>query len=233
MKKAIEEFDLVKFRKIQNFILKDGTTSKNSLNLVAILVDFNPRPFAEFIKLEQYDYELQKVEGIKTIVHNPQKIDYNEVPKYDKYGELTNEASKPEIAKRFRKWSKGPVFISFLLLAIFSVFISKTYLSDSNKCLQWQTDRYAIIRCDENMELGRNGIEAYSEALLQFRKVTPDSTTEPFRNGKPALWTARGESGSIEFFNGPGTGKHPVTYFQLKPITHGLAKKLVDDHYKE
>ena len=61
LRKAIENIDVEKLKKICNFLNgKSQSTSPNSLNLIAILVDFEPRPFKKF-------YENSKKEDAKPI----------------------------------------------------------------------------------------------------------------------------------------------------------------------
>jgi ribosomal protein S12 methylthiotransferase accessory factor YcaO len=56
------------------------------------------------------------------------------------------------------------------------------------------------------------------------------SCERPFfdpKTGRPNVWYSRGESGALEFFNGPGF--HPRTGKALTEITQEFAEKRLDD----
>ena len=64
LRKAIENIDVEKLKKICNFLNgKSQSTSPNSLNLIAILVDFELRPFGHFLNsdLKQESVEIKNL----------------------------------------------------------------------------------------------------------------------------------------------------------------------------
>ena len=51
LRRSIENFDVEKFKAVKNFLTgKNTKTNPNSLNLIAVLVNFHPRPFSKFIQ---------------------------------------------------------------------------------------------------------------------------------------------------------------------------------------
>lgn len=232
-KKMIDQTD--KFRPLVTFLKNETELSdKVGADLLAVLLDYKYRPFNKFKTLEEHELEViksnQDVLGEDVRIKTPKASEEN--VSQEKNKSTVNEEGRTNDEEKRRK-RKNVLFVLLLIFIITVLgFISYATFFPERKCLQWQSDHYEMVSCDEKMEIGRNGIEACSDALLHFRKITPDSTIEPFKNGKPNLWTGRGLSGAIEYFNSPGTGKHPVTYVALKPITHGRAVKLVEQYHK-
>ena len=95
LRKAIENIDVEKLKKICNFLNgKSQSTSPNSLNLIAILVDFEPRPFKKF-------YENSKTEETKP------------VKRIEKAKEILKKKSAAKKEKHEKKSKKRSFFLDF------------------------------------------------------------------------------------------------------------------------
>lgn len=204
-------FDIDKFRPICNFFKgKTENPSQDILDMMALLVNFEPRPLGKF---------LEKKGNI--FIENEEKE--GEV-KGSALEEIGGDIKKDvlSIKNRFEEYIL-PIGISFGLI-VASLIVYSSYFSHKS-CLEWQTDRYVEADCSTSTNGFANfdSKKPYNENLLVLRKIIPTDTTTYFRNGKAIVWYCKNSQGDLELFNAPGY--HPETNKPLKAITEYMIEK--------
>ena len=221
LKKGIEEFDVEKFRSVKNFLVgKNQKTSHKSVELIAVLVDFHPRPFQKFIKNvtgnEKGDCHIQ----IDNTSVKEKEVFLNDTD------EITTDSKMDENGSRKKQWWKKPIAITALLMLFVSAgFTVKTLCFPAKNCMTWKTDHYEAICCDEQplgFVHGVSTIPRDEKTLLHMRKIKADKNTSFFVNEKPVIWYKR-KGDILECFTSPGL--HPETGETLKPITRYMIEK--------
>lgn len=213
LRKAIENIDVEKLKKICNFFSgKSQSTSPNSLNLIAILVDFDLRPFGNFLNSyqNQEDVEIESLpESYKTIKTIVQEI----------------EPVRQEPKKNLKK----KIAIGFLgLIGLTSIgYTAKNIIAPEPQCMQWQKNHYEVVDCDSKNQQGllkQYDIIPFDEHQNKLIKIEVSDTTTFFKNGKPLYWYCKVD-GKPEFFNTHGV--HPETGKALKPVSEYIVVKYV------
>lgn len=206
-----------KFRPVETFF-KGETDLQDieGINIAAILVNFEPRPFAKFRQADTLvkEEEKKKAENISP-------------PDNRKKAE---EGSKKEDKKRsFFFWiGKNKLIAVFLLIAaLLGGFSLSKFAFKEKDCLEWKVDRYVSIECgDEKNALLYQEMVHYDEKLASFRKIAVDESTVFFSpSGRPLIWYCKMSATQIDYFNSNGDGFHPVTGKALNPITPHIIKK--------
>jgi hypothetical protein len=211
--RQIEKFDADKLRPLEYFMKgRTGVPQQTVLDLIAVLIDFNPRPFREFFKGD----------GI-----GPKPKDDDEGGK---------EAGGMPGKTVVEKGKTNRKFIAILVASalFFGGYALKTELFPSKDCIQWNKDHYEEVVC-EGKKIGFaniNPIFKKEERLLDFKKIQVDEKTVFFKEGQPVVWYIK-QNNKCEFFNGPGL--HPISGKPLKPITEYIVqkhvlKKIPDNH---
>ena len=223
LKKGIEYFDVERFRSVKNFLVgKNQKTSHKSVELIAVLVDFQPRPFQKFIKNvtenEKGDCNIQ--------IDNP-LVKEKEVFLIDT-DEITTVSKMDENGSREKQWWKKPIAIAAsLMLFVSAGFTVKTIYFPTKNCMTWKTDHYEAICCDEQplgFVHGVSTIPRDDKTLQHMRKIKADKNTKFFVNEKVAIWYKK-KGDDLECFTAPGL--HPETGETLKPITRHMIEKYV------
>lgn len=213
LRKAIENIDVEKLKKICNFLNeKSQSTSPNSLNLIAILVDFDLRPFGHFLNSDQNqeDVEIESLpESYKTIKTIVQEI----------------EPVRQEPKKNLKK----KIAIGFLgLIGLTSIgYTAKNMIAPDPQCMQWQKNHYEVVDCNSENQQGllqQHDIIPFDEHQSKLIKIEVSDTTTFFKNGKPLYWYCKVD-GKPEFFNTHGV--HPVTGKALKQVSDYIIEKHV------
>ncbi len=209
LRKAIANFDVEKFKKICNFLNgKSASTSLNSLNLIAILVNFEKRPFSYFLNSEFNNVE---VEVIDSIPNNPLvKI---------------QETNKIQPRKNFKK----KIAVVFLgIIGITSIgYTAKNIIAPEPQCMQWHKNHYEVVDCTNEDQQGlfkQYDIIPFDENQSKLIKLDVSDTTTFFKNEKPLYWYCK-VKGKPEFFNTHGL--HPETGKALKPVSKYIINKYV------
>ena len=177
-----------KFRPIETFFKGEtDLTDIEAVNIAAILVDFNPRPYLKFSRLEALKKENTSISSIESI----DKEDVSIATEIIKNNSISLEQSmKPSSLKKkdlniFQKRVLIPGLIVVKMLCGFGcVFFTQ------KECMQWQNDIYEAVVC-ETKAVGF--LKLYStiplnNSMLNFRKITICDTTTFFKYNKPILW---------------------------------------------
>lgn len=203
-----EETD--RFRNIENFLKGITDTGDRELvNLTAVLVDFNPRPFLKFKKST-----IDKNEDSSEVLEDDQPLTPNPTPDTNKKSNL-----------------KKKLIFGFLgLTALCSVgYTAKDLVLPNKECMQWQGDHYVEIDCQDetNSFYASSPIVPFDDRTSTLKRVTVSDTTKFFReDGKPLIWYCKVKGKSKpDYFNEPGL--HPITGKALRPITVYMIDKYV------
>ena len=212
LRKAIENIDVEKLRKICNFLNeKSKTTSQNSLNLIAILINYELRPFSLFL-------------GSDLIIDEETK-DINETTSIVKDMPEENDTQKPKSNNNFKK----KIAIGFIgLIGLTSIgYTAKNMIAPDPQCMQWQKNHYEVVDCtNENQQglLKQYDIIPFDENQSKLIKIEVSDTTTFFKNGNSLYWYCK-VNGKPEFFNTHGV--HPETGKALKPVTKYIINKYI------
>lgn len=200
LQKAIRKFDIEKFRPVRNFLLGNNTsTNVGCLNLIAVISDFNPRPWSRFLK-----------QGVATVT-DPEPHEEATAP-CDPKPAVTDMASP-----RTGRWI--PVL---MLLFLGCGFFIKAVFFDAKECMQWQQDRYVVVDCQQQDTVYGTGVIALDAAKLGLRKIEVKKDAPCKVGNKAIIWYCK-QDNNVAFFNAPG--HHPVTGKALVPASpHMVAK---------
>ncbi|MFV5699802.1 hypothetical protein ACM55H_15670 [Flavobacterium sp. ZT3R17] len=219
LRKSMENSDIARFRPIISF-LKGEKDSDNStrIELAAILIDFNPRPYNKYL-LNVKINEIGNVE-VPSLMEKDEAGDEN-LP-LDKWVEKEFEL------KNIGRFKKRKVIIFTVFLSLFFMgYTVKNIIFPEKECMMWDGNHYEAIDC-KNEKLGIGNISSVvvlNENLLSFKKIEVNTNTVFFKKGKPIVWYGKSFDGSYEYFNQPGL--HPETEKTLKPISQYIIKKYI------
>lgn len=213
LRKFIENVEVEKFRKICNFLNgRSSTTSQNSLNLIAILVNYEWRPFSYFLKSECRIDDEVKIQT--TSIEKPIAILKGQP-------QLGYQTTKTGVINKI-------VYGVLALIGCTSIgYTAKSILLPEPQCMQWQKNHYEVVDCEIENQMGFNStteIIPYNENQSHLIKLEVTDTTIFFRNGKSIYWYCK-VNGIPEFFNTHGL--HPKTNKALKPVTNYIINKYV------
>lgn len=241
--------EMNKLEAVKRFFLgKTENPAEDTIQLAAILVDLQPRPFREFRK--QIDEEDLKIfndltdtnfsnsnvsaDNLNNELENLNVSKNEEEPEQTQDSEII-ESEEPEITsirvsnfgsigkkhkpKIWRNLVIGAALIG-LSIIIYSKFSKK-------QCMQWSQDHYELVDCNFKAEgfAFTNPVELLDESLVNLKKVEVCDTTRCFdKNGDAIVWYAKTANG-IDFFD--GHGRHPENNSPLRPVTQYILNKYV------
>ena len=206
---AIKKSDSDKFKPLTNF-LKGHTkaTDENNIELLAWLIDYEPRPFRINPEGGTVEAELAGGKAIPIVV-------------------LKHSYLKTWNWTQIRRVSTFCVLLVALML-IYQHYTNTVFnplhqpLSGEEQCMYWAGDQYKPVLCNVKME--HTPVYALDpEKVQHLRKITKSDTITKKSIGR--LWYAK-VNGNIEFYTGPGY--HPVyTNKLLKPLTFYMYTKYI------
>lgn len=211
LEKAIKKFDLGKLKSIQNFLT--GATKlpdEEIVKLVAVLINFKPRPFQEWRENWKKENATPAVDENSALpLHEPLKV-----ADHAALNQSTNTSIKINSSPR-----NIAIGTSILLALGTMTFVGVNQLK-SDGCMYWNGENYVAIDCQSKM----NNIELLlvnEDDLKNFRKITrTDTLTEKQVN---KVWYSKIDE-QVEFFT--QSGNHPVERERiLKPATWYMIKK--------
>lgn len=240
--RKIESFDIDKFRPFKNFLnrVTEDTLDKN-VELIAILTNFEPRPFNKYRK---QDLKEGPVIPVKKASEYDEKIFDSGLlrKKVGKKSKILKNACSESITRGQIKIteslfsSKKFLFALGMFLAIYVLMITAKYLfaskvstdKDDMRYMIWTGDSYKkapydILKSSANF----NKIALFEESkMMNFKKISVTKSYPFFsEDDEPNLWYNKMGKHDIEFFSAPG--KHPITGKTLKAITPYIIKKYI------
>ena len=215
-----------KFRPIETFFKGEtNPLEMDKVDLAAVLVDYQPRPFSRFRTSDlSLDYKKNdstnnpesEIQGDDEVIsQTSQKVTIKE--------DSPRKISFIERLLRLLKKSKRTVFA---ILFIFGLAGTGTaiYLAFFKKDnMQWSKDYYVVVD-EEGIEGNPNEIIQYDDNLLDFKKIPVCDTTTWFANGKSIIWYAK-TNNEVDFFTTCGNGRHPESGSTIRPVTHHIFNK--------
>lgn len=206
LKHAISRCNIDKFKPIISFLKGEKDTENQiRVGLAAIIVDFNPRPYAKYLGIAKEE-------------------------KVGRPSLLTNQVITENGNKPTTTLYKRVMYLVFGFVALLSIgYGLKSVIAPEKQCMQWQKDHYEVLACDSkvNALYAANSIEPIDEKLLDFKKIEVNNKTSFFKNGKAIVWYCKISDTEIDCFNGNGVGYHPVLNKSLRPITKYIIDKYV------
>lgn len=212
---GIKKFGADGFRSLQNFMLGKTTRPRESIvKLLAVLTDFQPRP---------YDKWVRERSGMTENPEPERDAVANELPAgHDEPG-VRKETIKPNA------WSKLKASALYGAVA-FAGMIGAFQVYDrfDHECMYWKTDRYVSVDCSEKLE-GVEIIPLDEEVIKHFRKIMRPDTITLTSEGK--IWYGKPTVDRVEFYT--TAGAYPIDKNKtLKPATAYIIKKYVLDKYR-
>ena len=216
-RKQIEHFEVDKLKPISNFLKgKTAATRIVNLDVIAVLVDFNPRPYRKFIAGDKEELTADVI--INNIVKKEEKVEAE-----DKKGKTVFEKlKKKNVSKR----------IAFTMLASFvfgtaSYGVKNIFFRNKNSMV-WVNNHYEAAEYDLVKDTAE--VCPFNQAKLDnFKKITVCDTTIFFKNGDtdyPLVWYGKSpDKKKYEYFNQPGL--HPETRKTLKPISKYIIRRYI------
>jgi hypothetical protein len=225
LRDSIYNYHIPKFKTVQSFLTEeDKKTNILNLNLIAALVDYNPRPFNKFARgyseepINEIKIEAEKLVEENKEIHDKKHAERHFIGNYLKLPFTKTKSSK-----------KRAVIWMVIIIVIFSVgFTTKQFLLPKKECMQWQGDHYELVDCQKEISsLYPNvPIEPIDEKAIDLKKIEVCDTF-PFYCGGKAVVRYCKVNDEPEYFDGPGAGFHPITKKQLNPITDYIINKYV------
>lgn len=213
--KCISGFDTEKLKPIKDFLTgKTQQTNSVNLELIAILVHYQPRPYNKFL-------------------NNPQ-LEKADVKKDEEFFDSPEDDGRSNQSDTdtgtFVSTEKGPkrkvIMIALAIVAFLSVgYIAKGTYFPTKSCMQWQEDHYEIVACEVNGLAMICPVLALDEDVVDLKKVQLKKGMQFFKYKKPLYYYYKVSQDSVEFFNAPGL--HPITNEPLKKITWHMIDKYV------
>ncbi|WP_291151823.1 hypothetical protein [Flavobacterium sp. UBA7680] len=227
LREAIYNYHIPKFKSVQSFLIEENKkTNIQNLNLIAVLVDFNPRPYNKFSKGDSTDH----TNDIKTEDSNALEVN-KEIDTLKNRDTLfvRNPIGVP-IDKPKSSLKKKVAIGICTIVFVFSVgYTTKQFILPAKECMQWQNDHYELVDCNSeiNSLYSEATIEPKDEKVLDLKKIEVCDTTTFFRGEKAVVWYCKINADELEYFNGIGDGHHPILDKALHPITKHMIEKYV------
>ncbi|MCG9791168.1 hypothetical protein [Flavobacterium algicola] len=201
-----------KFRPIENFFKGEtDLVDRDAVEMAAILVDFQPRPYLKFLKS---DLSILSQELVET------KPENKKVPKTEEHPNVMENLKSTTFPQR-------KLLISLAVGGILVLgFAISRFVFPEKQCMQWSDDHYEVVNCDleVNALVSLKNVEPFDKRKCELQKITICDTTSCFKNGVAIIWYAKTETG-IDFFN--THGRHPQNDKPLKPVTQYILNKYV------
>lgn len=248
--KAIERCDINKFKPLITYLGDSSVkTHTKNVELLAWLIDFQPRPFdyrmryvVEETEIPTTNFQSNEIRDSKVelaVTVNGAEPNKTVIPEKERVTQQgppvqTGETASQAISRRGRtmKTSKRIVALTTIIIVLVCIGFYALWRSSpktsppippgSQGCMFWAEDHYQPVPC--NMKLGDTlAIALDSEKLVHFRKITrPDTITD---NARGSVWYVR-YRGNYEFYT--SDGYHPIDpQLRLRPITPFIIAKHV------
>lgn len=225
---------LNKFKPIGSF-LKRKSKLKNidGLNLAAMLVGFENRPYNKFSKIPlEEDGKNKNSKNLpleQEIIDEKKKYPDQEDDKKDENQPILGIISKPDKPEK-PNWltrNKNKVVIASGVLVL--VYFGMNYFMTGKACMEWIDDHYEVVDCDTPNEDGNRYISPKKDDsfIENFKRIMPcDTTSYKDKNGNACLWYGKSASGNMEFFN--ALHYHPETNKTLKEVSYHIFNNYIE-----
>lgn len=217
--RIIEDFPTPSFRALSNFFREEKKPDRINTELIAWLIDYEPRPYAERDAYAISSPKPKHVEnqpdqsGQEVLIVDNKNIQEEEKPKQDQNRDL-GEDKVPLIPKKYYKT------IGAFVAAFVAIIIAYFSFSNNKKCMYWTGDRYVAIDCSARIP-NTIILDLDVRKIAHFRRITrPDTLT---KKDIGRVWRSK-RSGKVSFFT--DSGSNPVdTNLRLLPLTTYMLDK--------
>jgi hypothetical protein len=212
LSRAIENYGIGKLKSVISFLKGEkNSENRNRIELAAILVDFNPRPFHSYFSNEGKDIIVLK-ESSQEIKETSKEERIAFVAVSEK--EIKSEQKK-SILERYKKQLATGAVLCSMGIGVIAILPKK-------ECMQWSTNHYEVVDCSTESSSFFDPRIPINKERLGLKKLDPKTIKTYFENGHPIVWYAK-NGDEIELFNQPGL--HPTTGKTLRPITRYIINK--------
>ncbi len=216
LKKAIENCNIDKFKPIISFLKKERD-SENAIRveMSAILINFNPRPYSLFSK--------------SSLIENTVETKGNELLNIDsnviiKNSELLN--SRSDVFQPFKSSITKKVGIGSLV--VLGLFGAKNMFFKEKECMEWKEDHYELVECkSEQVGIANTKIiKPYNAMEFERKELKVCDSTKFFNGEKPIVWYSK-KNNVVQFFN--MDGENPENGAEIKKVTPHIIDTYVGD----
>lgn len=217
LRKGLVNCNIALFKPIRSFLEgKQNTDNLKRIDLAAVLVDFESRPFAKFVKMDgTREGEVATVQiSNKTVVPPDEDIIVKD--------EIKNV--QPVYVQNKKLISRVVWFTGALVLFAVLGYAVKNHWYPEKQCMVWVGDHYEEIDCNKE-QLGIMSLASIvpiNSSAKDLKKLDCKSKITFFQNDKPLVWYSK-VNGEVELYDRPGF--HPITEKPLKPITNYMIHK--------
>ena len=204
-----------KFRPIETFLKGETDLADiEGINVAAILVDFQPRPFKKFAKLNSNDLDEEDKET-NLATGKPSNLIKNE----EKPALVRDEVIDASKGNLKQKVGIG----SLVVLGLFGV---KSMFFKEKECMEWKEDHYEKIDCQSEQVGFANTkiIKPFDEIEFERKELTVCDTTTFLKGDKPLVWYSK-KNNIIQFFN--MDGENPENDAEIKKVTPHIIEEYV------
>ncbi|WP_126971958.1 hypothetical protein [Gynurincola endophyticus] len=234
--KAIEDYPTDKFKPLVNFLKnKTKDPEKKTVELLAWLIDFKPRPFelgrkyvvnlCEAITDQKDVEDLKEDKEVELIIENESTKDTEQAIRA-----AVNSVADSSTKRNLNlKKMIGPVILLVLISGSIYWFSntqdnsnSPMSLSLNESCMYWTGEQYEQISCGQKR--GDTLIIALdTEKLKRLKRITQTDTIS--YNSRGFVWYVK-INGELEYYT--SDGQHPVhQQLRLRPITDYIIRKYI------
>jgi len=222
LRTRIKNQDLELLKPICTF-LKKGSNSLQSidtLELIAVLIDFMPRPYSKY-----RNHDIDKLPEPKDTDDQVSK-DINQLKNQTKGNtSSTNIIRKISILFKEKKIPGTALPETMVVMAITSILIliPAYILVDNiidNDCMIWVNGHYEKTKCS-GKKLEKKFVKEVVKNFKELKLLCKDDTF--FLNEEPVVWYDKSKT-IMTYFTAPGI--HPINRKTLKPIT----QTIIDNH---
>lgn len=216
-----------------NFLRTGKTITKiEHADILAILIDFEPRPYFKFKNLDSGNKKEEMPIPILEISQEEKSI-AQEIIEHEKKEEFLVAHEIPQILKKrqiveqpkrpIKNWKiKALSSLAIIFLVGLTGFLVHKFIEP--KCMIWKNDHYEKSDCQQSTnreDLKFVQIFPYDKQLFEkFKKLTITDTTTFFNtNGEPIVWYSK-QNNNCEYFSSEGI--HPISRKKLKPISRTI-----------
>jgi hypothetical protein len=214
--KSIEKVSIDKFRPIISFLKGESDTENGiRVEMAAILIDFEPRPYKVFPNMP---------EASATDETSSSQVQAVQIETATNVASAKNNPENPAVISSPKKNVKNKFVIgSFAVLSLFGV---KQLLFKEKECMRWSGNHYETVHCTAQAQgfASYEIIKPYDDDEYQRKKLDVCDTTTFFKGDKPKVWYSK-KNNVVAFFNMDGT--NPENGAELRQITPYIIEKYV------
>ncbi len=219
----VQQFKADKFLPIVKFLKgKTGDTGTENLELIAWLIDFQPRPYIEYLKLDPSTPNQKSTQN--------EKLSDTPPPPYTRPEQDIEEKKKKR--RRLVITISIALGVVLLLAPILKKQLSNGQTLPPNQCMAWADTLYVEVSCaTKPYSKYGTSVEPLDKMKLEnFKKVEVNMATQFFaeKTNKPLIWYYKNKEGEIEYFTAPGL--HPINGETLRKITPYIIQTYVPEH---